>query len=407
MGSTRVTRARRVCVARWTPRVPGDPRVKRAGGRAGRRAGYGTAHTPCRAAVGPGRGHPGLPVGAHRSLSGQSRVALPGLRPEKGWRPAPGRARLGCGGCTRHLAPDPGMSPPTAAPGSPQGSGPTCPPCPVPWTHGREAREQPPGPACGRGCGSRGHRRPRTTRALPPRLRPCPLTRPPTARPPPPRPPGCHTPRRHTSPSRTTPGLRSHCPARDTCVTRRGRSGHPEPPATLTLSRETCSFCSWSRYFSMLKKVSKNTLASLHLFRSRRVIFPTGRTATWSCGGGMWAPVLRSLENRPTTVLGGHLSRQHCATGGRGRADTWVGRGTLAPGAREQTLRPQGSPRTHHGAPRGTAQGQRRDRQRPRPGSLQQPSASRRPAGAASCPAALGAPSSDPCWLRPGRRLLS
>ena len=51
----------------------------------------------------------------------------------------------------------------------------------------------------------------------------------------------------------------------------RGPGGAPAPRAPLpplTLNTETCSLCSWSRYFSMLKKVSKKTLASLHFFRS-------------------------------------------------------------------------------------------------------------------------------------------
>lgn len=41
-----------------------------------------------------------------------------------------------------------------------------------------------------------------------------------------------------------------------------------------TLIRENGSFCSWSRYFSMLKKVSKKMWDILHLLRSRRVILP-------------------------------------------------------------------------------------------------------------------------------------
>lgn len=42
----------------------------------------------------------------------------------------------------------------------------------------------------------------------------------------------------------------------------------------ITFATMNGSLCSWSRYFSILKKVSKNTWASLHLFKSRSVIFP-------------------------------------------------------------------------------------------------------------------------------------
>ncbi len=41
-----------------------------------------------------------------------------------------------------------------------------------------------------------------------------------------------------------------------------------------TLAASKGSLCSWSRYFSMLKKVSKKIWESWHLFRSLRVIFP-------------------------------------------------------------------------------------------------------------------------------------
>lgn len=43
---------------------------------------------------------------------------------------------------------------------------------------------------------------------------------------------------------------------------------------SLTLITENGSFCSWSRYFSMLKNVSKKIWDNLHLLRSRRVILP-------------------------------------------------------------------------------------------------------------------------------------
>lgn len=58
--------------------------------------------------------------------------------------------------------------------------------------------------------------------------------------------------------------------------TGRGGRRRPGAPATLTLSSEACSLCSWSRYFSMLKKVSKKTPASLQRFRSLSVILPAG-----------------------------------------------------------------------------------------------------------------------------------
>ena len=50
----------------------------------------------------------------------------------------------------------------------------------------------------------------------------------------------------------------------------------------LTLALAKGSFCSWSRYFSRLKKVSKKSGVILHAFRSCMVILPSKLGLTMS-----------------------------------------------------------------------------------------------------------------------------
>lgn len=54
----------------------------------------------------------------------------------------------------------------------------------------------------------------------------------------------------------------------------------------VTLAAIKGSLCSWSRYFSMLNKVSKNIWESLHLFKSLRVIFPEETLERFVRGAG-------------------------------------------------------------------------------------------------------------------------